>query len=342
MSQFKLGPGANRYDGYDLPTLESYERFVAEDFNKSHPHGHLKHDAHSTGSLYEYVILDSYAADDTELSEGRFAFELQRRATSDRAIGINLDIERAFLFEMSSFTIPLPSPTSLVPSDDNGLTYAVNTSDPTTGTNALTNPLTQLPDNGRVVLEFTNINQGVYNLGGKRHHFIFTTALNAGGDRLVLTPIRSRHVFTEPVPEITRLEVQFRNPGAPVVLPADTIVGVTISTSSDMVQFTGPSGVTINSLLSAGDRIYFEDVQTSNGELNKVLTREEGHLVGSGGLSSSVFRLNPDISITGAGSVNYASTSTIKVRIAKNRIRIPFHIRGLTDRHTNYLMPTTS
>lgn len=342
MHRHKLAPAVNRYEGYDIPTLETHELSIAKEFSKTHPHGHLKQDAQQTGSNYENIVLDSYAADGTTLSEGKFEFELQRRATSERAIGINQDVVRVFLFEVQSFTVPLPAPTALIPSNDNGLTYVVNTSDPTTGTNALTNPLTQLPDNGRIVVEFTNINQGAHNLGGKRHHFVFATSLNTAGDRLVLVPLCSRFVFTKPVPELTRLELQFRNPSAPIVFPTDTIVGVTISTVSDRVEFAGPNGVVINGLLSAGDRIYFENVQTSNGELNKVLTRNEGHLIGADGLSSSSFRLNPDINITSAGSVDFASTTTITLRIAKNRIRMPLHMRGITDTHTNYLMPTTS
>lgn len=329
----RLEPRAGRYDFQDQ-TLDDFRRAVGREFADTHPHGHLRHDPHTVGTNYETVVLDTYLASSAEPASGRFGFDFGVGTTS--SISVHFPIERVFMLEVSPFSIPLPAPSALLPADANGLTFAVNTSDPTVGTNALTNPLTQLPADGRVVLNFTNINQGSYGYGARRHHFEFTTTIS--GDRLLLTPVRCRCIFTEPISEITSLNFELRNPDAPLVLPTDKVSGITIATVGDTVVLSG----SIGSLLSAGDRIHFTGAATSNGHLNNALNRSEGHLVGAAGLTTTSFRLNPDIKVTGAGDADFASSTVVVLRIAKNRVRVPLQIRGITDRHTNYIMPTTS
>jgi hypothetical protein len=296
------------------------------------------------GPGYFSVVLDSFMRKDAEsdLSMGLMKHDLAVGSRSDIAISVDSEMTDIFMIEIYPFTIPLLAPTSILPSNSGGLTYGINTSDFTTGTDSLTNPLSQLPNGGRVTIEIVGCGNTIHNYGGKVHHLELVATMDSNNDRLLLTPIRSRFVFTTPLSSKTDIALRFRNPDCDLSLPDDTIRNVTITTVSDQVLFTGPSGVAINIMLSAGDRIYFKGVGTTLSELNRYLIRDEGHVVGEGGLTATTFRLNPDVDITNAGSVSYASTTVVNVMILKNRIRIPFHFRGVLDRHTNHLAPTTS
>ncbi len=71
------------------------------------------------------------------------------------------------------------------------------------------------------------------------------------------------------------------------------------------------------------------------------INQMEGLIIGSGGLTTDSFRLNPDVGVEQLGNPDdrISSESRIVVCVMRNRIRIPLRMRRVIQRLTNYLTP---
>lgn len=326
-----------------------------------------------------YVVLDSYAkVMSSEMHRGRLEFNFAiQNETEKQRVGIKDVVRNVIEIEIGEFCIPAPLlqyfPATL-PATEGGLSLSLNGApNPNTvvsGTDPVRGTLSQLAFCDRVTLFFPELGlQSFADFKQRRHHFEFRAQLEEDrgaelddgevterGLRVKLTPIEPKFIFTAPIQDVHGLTARFFNPDEELRLPPDEIVNVTLTTeaATGLLTINAPAGaspvIDFTTILSPGDRIFFENVQAEfsvapnnlNDNLNAYLNRNQGHLVGTNGLAATSFRLNPDVDLTatyGAGFSIAQRNGGIIMRIAKNRMRIPLRMRGVEDRLTNYINP---
>lgn len=291
----------------------------------------------------QYVLLDSYRrTESSNLARGElhFDFAVQGR-TGNQQIGTNDTVDTVIEMEVGPFYFPLLPEFSYVtnnPQTNNGLPRLVaNPAAPPVGT--LTGSLTQLPDGGRIVLFFKELESQSISIGGQRqYHFEFQASLAPTNDRLLLTPLfrREKFIFTDPINDIHGLTACFYGRDQPVEIPTDTLYNLTPTTSpAPPMLHLGVNGQTHN--LNANDRVYVSGLSTADAVINDYVNRREGLVVGAGTTADFV-RFNPDIDATPLGTSPFATGPT-NMFIPKNRIAIPIRFRRVVARTTNYIDP---
>ena len=195
-------------------------------------------------------------------------------------------------------------------------------------------------------------------------------------ERMRLTPIVDRYVLTEPHQDLHELTVRFFSPDEPLNLPPGIITSVQLFALDrggvfylhivgNELEDDHRTALDFTSLLASGDRIYLDNVNidpgvvTNAGAINQFLSRPEGHIVGAPGTitapgvpsvggvtSNSRFELDPTIDMTSTSAIAAeqllpltAGSESVRLRIAKNRLRIPVRFRTIVDRLTNYIAP---
>jgi hypothetical protein len=277
----------------------------------------------------QYIILDSVeknAASHPEYGELSFNFMIQG-VTRNQNIGVRDQLDTIIEMQIMPFFIPLLQDVEYS-LNVNNLTLTANPSAPTNGA------LTQLPFGGRVTLVFSEIGlQSISDASEKRHHFEFDSALAPTKDRLILTPINDKYIFTDPIKDIHGLTACFYNPYERISFPPDILYNVIPTSKSNPPQLDFE--VKYHNLLP-GDRIFITGLSTSDSAINSYINRRDGHIVGNG-TTSTIVRLNPDVDTT---SLGFPFTSgPVIIIIPKNRIRIPLRLRRIIDRLTNYIAP---
>lgn len=322
----------------------------------------------------QFVELDSFEkVESSNIANGEFIFNfLVQGVTKNQAIGVTDTVENVIGMQVTDFTIPL------LPSDQfnadtimelnpgwEELGLVQNGALPTTG-NSVSNPQTQVPFGSRITMFIPEIGQQSFSdYNGRRHQFEFDASPsgpadppNSDGDRILLTPLRHSHLFlfTQPVYDINGLTLRFYNPDYPIKFPPDCLYGTTASTDANSrVQFTYADPTNLINL-AVGDRIYIDGFNVQGQTtLNNYMSRNTGHIVGQDGFNVTqpsspgesttvTFRLNPDVFTNGLSTpippnTQINSRTSITVRVAKNRIRIPMRFRKIVDHMTNYIAP---
>lgn len=308
----------------------------------------------------QYIVLDSRSAEfPTEPHLGRFHFSFMvQGASRERAIGIQDKLDNIIQIESLPFYIPLPLLDDISEPTLTGVGIGplpgTSTDDPIAGIR------TQLANSNTIVLLFPECRaQSYVGRNGRNYHFEYRgTITEHGGDgfenaALMLTPVNPVFTFAEPIQDIHDLTMQFWNPDHPLQLPLDRIEGVTFTTSgtgvlSINVPAALPDGqpIDLTQLVSANDRVYFENVAfTTDGSvptpaaLSNYFMRPNGIYVG-GTINTTDATTAPTLTFpTPFQNATFASTTTVTMFIAKNRIRAPFRMRRIVDRLTNYIAP---
>ena len=302
---------------------------------------------HSTwGISDQYVILDSFQkTEDSNTKQGELNFNFMiQGVTANQRIGVKDKIDTVIEIEVAPFCIPLLKTIPYITNDPREISslplLVENSGDP--GGGSLDSPLTQLPYCGRVTLEFKQLSLQSYSDDrGVRHHFEFESSMAPTGDRLLLRPLRrfEKYTFTDPIKDIHGLTAIFRNPDIPINFSPDCYYEVTVSisqTPDNFLQFN-----IINHCLEENDRIIIKKFKSGDQVVDRYINRMEGLIIGSGGLTTDSFRLNPDVGVEQLGNPGdrIAANTRIVVCVMRNRIRIPLRMRRVIQRLTNYLTP---
>ena len=320
----------------------------------------------------QYMVLDSFEkVRESRPDRGVFVFNFMvQGVTRDQNIGVKERLDTVIGIHVCDFTVPRlpfdefdPAATQLAdPSLPAGFLSA-NGGLPTVG-DAVTNPQSQLPFNGRVILYLKEIGlQSYSDADDRRHHFEFEaemagpSAVGVLGDRFLLKTVSDckHYIFTDPIKDIHGLTLCFYNPSRELRFPPDVLYNVAVAADAAGLltfAYTDPTNL-IN--LEVGDRVFVKGFSSTSPTLNKYVNRDQGHLVGANGYvvtppataaagTAVGWRLNPDVDVTTLAppfpaNAPIASTTTVDVRIAKNRLRIPMRFRRVVDRVTNYIAP---
>jgi len=316
------------------------------------------------GTSDQYLVADSALIQGpSQANQGRFVFNVfAQGATGEGHIGVRQQLEQVVEIETFPFCVGVPP----VVNPDAGaipgvITTAANAgaddprnSDPVTGT------ASQLAFCERVTLEIVEIGGQSFSDYNQRVHTFEYTAEAVGqpgsaGARVLLTPVNSRYVFTQPLQKLDSLTLQFNNPDVPLSLPIDTIDSVTLATNgASQLVINAPSRLqsgtevdfTTAPLLVPGDRIFLTGVNLTSAtpnfrDIQTYLSNPNGLFVGTP-IASQVVSLDPIPTLPTVGANQQIPSSTpIRLLIAKNRVRAPFRIQGLMPRTTNYKLPVT-
>lgn len=191
-----------------------------------------------------------------------------------------------------------------------------------------------------------------------------------------LTPVNELYTFTQPIQDISQLTLEFYNPDETVRFPVDTLWNITLSMSPGGANMPPLNTLILNApsitgdnrdldfsqILDPGDRIFIEGLEIDTsvdefsvlGSMQRYINKKEGLFIGNylayPGLEPNQITLDPlpNINTTIANNIranpDYAS-GVIKLskngvlRIAKNRMRIPFRMRRVLGKTTNYIDP---
>lgn len=299
-----------------------------------------------------YVELDSWAKteSDSSFAEGRIKFNFDvGGASRDESVGVPKEIPTAIEMLAEPFTIGLPDDLYDDAAADAASAIAslsgaaVTGSDP--GGTVLAHGFSQVPFGERVTLQFAEFGRQA-RLGrdphaptARAHHMEFNASLGAKSDRLSLVPLsgeRGYFVFTEPIIDVHGLTVLMRGVDRPLKLPADMFWAVPTLDTGDLLFTWSRGDGDAMPPLSAGDRIYIRDFTSdATGSFDSYINRADGHLVDATDLTTSTFRINPGFS----GLTITPSAATVRVSVAKNRIRINLRLRSVLPRLTNYISP---
>lgn len=310
----------------------------------------------------QYICFDTFEqAVTSKPAQGRFDWNMMVQGTTgDQVIGVKDVANTVIEIQIAPFVVPPPAP--------NAYTLNAASADyPTMGTNtalpilvangaapsaaALTSALTQLPYGGRVTLEMAKItSQGISDTKGARHHYelqaenhlVQTSAGAVETGLLSLKPLLNwdTWVFVDPIQSVHGMSMVFRNGDTPVAFPTSVMTGIQASVAAAAQLLTFTTGAAHG--LAAGDRIYIKGFATGNQIIDNYIKGDAGLLVGVAGLTSTAFRLNPDVSTALLGLAFGApvpSATSTTLLIAKNRIRVPMRLRGVVQRLTNYIAP---
>jgi hypothetical protein len=313
----------------------------------------------------QFLVLDSAQAVHPGLwNVGQYKFNFApQRAAGDQVVGIRDVIETTIQLAVAPFCIPLPL---LVDVDEAGPTLTLTPNPGATDPRANSDPVdgarSQLAHCSRVTLYFPELGeQSFFDFKSRRHHFEFDATVvgtvGQAGARMKLTPVSdlsSVYTFTDPIRDIHGLTAQFYSPDQPLRLPPDEIHGVTlVTTGASVLQIVAPAtrsdgvALSFSDLLEPGDRVYLDNVTidptvatTNARELSAYLNKPDGLFVGAvGTITATTFLPDPNIDPGLGASVSVTSTTPIRLRIAKNRLRIPLRCRCVKPRLTNYIVP---
>ena len=200
--------------------------------------------------------------------------------------------------------------------------------------------------------------QSFHDYNHRLHHFEYTASLvgvdGEPGTRMLLTPVNDIYTFTQPLKSIDGLTLQFSSPDAPLALPVDAVDGVTFATDgAGAVVVTAPaalsngSPVDLSALLLPGDRVFFDGVTLGGATpdflaIQAYLSKSDGLFVGAA-VTARTLTLDPALTLPTVGLNTAVPTSTsVRMRIAKNRLRAPFRVRKIVERVSNYLIATAN
>lgn len=339
-----------------------------EHFEKSRPCPSEVH-----GVSDQYVILDSVlsACPSSSAAKGVYKFNFAvQHDSGEQFVGVRDTMDTIIQIQTFPFCMALPLTVDPdVPTGSANLTTAINPgpTDPRGLGNPVTGSLSQLAHCPRVTLYFNELGlQSHADFKRRRHHFEYTATVEGtvgnAGARMLLTPVNNIFVFTEPIQDISALTCQFYGPDEPLRFPQDVIKGVTLATrAGGDIEIIGPAtledgtALDFTSLLVPGDRIFLDNVNLSTSTagpadiapaavndvpaIENYLGKADGLFVGAN-ITADRFDLDPAPTPTNiAVSTAIIESTTITLRIAKNRMRAPFRLRRVVKRLTNYISP---
>lgn len=318
-----------------------------------------------------YIVLDSYLAAERNPRKGLWRFNFRQGGVAgEDVVGVRDTINTLIEVEVAGSCVGLPPPVDPNASST-GLT--LNGAVPTyTGVGTGT---TQLSHCSRVTLQMRELGiQSFSDFHSKHHHFEFSAAATGGladaETRLALTPVEERYVLTKPLQDLHGLTIQFNSPDEPLELPPSVIDNISLFADDVAGEFvivgpatetTGGRALNFQDLLQEGDRIYLDNVNLDSTvsrftQLNAFLGRPEGHFVGPAGIihapgtftspANSCFGIAPGPDLPamtgyalGTELAQAAGSKPIRLRIAKNRVRVPMRLRCIVKGLTNYIAP---
>jgi len=176
---------------------------------------------------------------------------------------------------------------------------------------------------GRVTLFIEELNtQSVMSSENTRYHWDFKTSVN--GNRMVLTPMRRKFTFKDPIRFLTQTTLTFRWPYQLVPFNLERITAVATPGSNPVLWTT-----TLPHNINTNDPIYFTDVDTGNPVINSLVNSTNGHQITK--ISSTSFTIPIDFTTVGA------ATSGVPI-FGQKRIIIPIRFRCLSRGiPTNYM-----
>lgn len=180
----------------------------------------------------------------------------------------------------------------------------------------------------RVFIEIANISRNcIYLRTAGKYHFECSVGVASNGT-LELTPIKHRNkiIMKHPLYQTDVLNIIFHVPMRTIPLPNDTL---TINT---LVAGTNPGQIISNNHgLNTGDLIYCDGLQTGISSIDIAINSKDGLIVTF--IDPNTFSVPVDCSSL------LTNTPIQYIYIAKNRIMLPLHIRGLTSDTTQFIVP---
>jgi hypothetical protein len=209
-----------------------------------------------------------------------------------------------------------------------------------------------IPNGEKVVMEIKQLNHlAFFDPNGKTHHFEYQILFpeeDALGTPIsihqLLRPDENFRSFTfnEPIRDFgNELTIQFRNPDDPIMLPQDVF---DISIESFVGPIPAPGTLIIRTTLpqnlAVGDRIYIRGFNSTNNILNFYINNPNNLWVGTTGLSTTQFGLDPSMNVIPLGYAPGTIIGTGKLYIPKNRVLLSMIFRKLLPRTTIFIFPT--
>jgi hypothetical protein len=334
-----------------------------EHFPKSRPCEQAPH-----GVSDQYLVLDSALCEVPSPSVGMYQFNISsQKAAGKRTVGVRDKLKTITEIQSFAFCMPLPLLPELsgveVAALPLTLTPNPGVTDPRDEIDPVNSLRSQLAHCSRVTLYITEAGEQCYHgFKGSKHHFEYVATVEGTigqpGARLLLTPINELYIFTNPLTDLHGITMQFYGPDTRIRFPPDEFRNVLLSTNvasqiTVTVTSTDGSAVDLSTILTPGDRIFFDDVKvgtkvTTNGntqenlsrELNAYLMREDGLFVGTIPTATTLLTDPAIVSREYGAEESLPLLSSITMRIAKNRMRAPFRCRRIVDGLTNYIDPT--
>ena len=319
----------------------------------------------------QYLILDSFSKNpESKIDKGEFQWNIWSQGpTTDQAIGVITNLDRVIEIHVDSFIFPQPpdieytlsygnifndvvfirnnnirlGPPTLTPNSANAGQYppALLIEGETTITPWISNPYSQLPFGNRLTMQIKEAGvQSISDRGGVRHHFEFDVIYL--GDTpysnprfLMANPVNNTFIFNDPLSDLHRLTIIFRNPDIPIKFLPDCIYDASLNIDKNFcITITA-----YNHNLNVGDRIFIDNVNTESIILDTYLRRSEGYLAANPITVSSesptgskildnTFYTDPMIDLSNL-NILPKFPSIITIRIAKRRLRIPIKVRRL-------------
>jgi len=310
---------------------------VAPHFDRSVPDPGEVH-----GIDNHYYVLDSFAKNEglSNPARGIYAFQLSEHgyaafrggAAADPArnrIGDRTTIGAVTLAQIFNFYIPDPPDINLA-----ALAPAIGPFD-AVNNNPLPGTVSATPFAERVVLRWHETGRQAVHGGPAPHQFEFDRT--AAPPLSLLTPVdkSDQFVFTDPLPLVDTITMQFLNPDLPLALPRDVFVNATLATVGGILTVTTaePHG------FAAGDHVFLQRAATGNAAIDAVLNRPEGFNVGAFPIpTATTFTTDPSLDATSALTPNVA-LGNLDVYVPTRRVRIKMMLRGMVDHLTNYIAP---
>lgn len=359
MARARTSGGSGRWGVAPPGTPDVHEAMKAHMFASRDPScdAHFNKSVPCPSDVYgiqdSYLELDSYAkTTSSDMAKGRLSFNFNVGGpTTDDAIGTRTEVPTVIEMLLEPFTVGLPDDLwDETKSDADAAAASVSAT--ATGTDptgsALLHPMGQLPYGERITVQFqefgrqARVGRDPHTRSVREHHIECEASLGGMSDRLEARPLsgeRGYYVFVDPVKDVHNLTVVLRGVDRPLALPADTFKASPAVDTGDLL-FTWSSaseGTSATAMppLSEDDRIFVRGFASGNGRFDSYVNRPDGHLVSSGDLTSSTFRLKPGFS----GLALSISSATVTISVAKNRIRLNLRVRSVVDRLTNYISP---
>lgn len=324
------------------------------------------------GIADHYFMLDSFNKDRssrTDLGEFKWAISYQG-VTREGFVGISDKPESIIEVEVYDFSMPIiieqtdaaTFSTFVVETVANNLDILpVKTQYPPelfqdneVGTTFVApwihNPVSQIPYDGRMVMQIKELGLQGFDMKSAKHQFEmqmrYTASMNGTSPRQLQVKTDKIFQLTDPLREMSAITLNFRNPDHPISFQPDCLYSVPMTFILYNTKYY-PKFTYFGHSLLHGDRVFITGCDTKTRELDAYINRNRGHLVTKSiesgdtilpgmpiedetyfGLSSS-----PGLPATIPG------TFYVDIYIARRRLRIPIRMRGLLSKGANFKKP---
>lgn len=290
-----------------------------------------------------HIVLDTFRKEPSESypERGIISWNLAINGpTSEDRLGVRHPLQQVSEIEIKEFTMPIPDPVKYTfGSTIDGYTVLKTVtlnSSPATMTTPQTDkpfesPLAQSPYDKHITLYIKETGmQSISDIAGRRHNFdlrLMSFDILGTSDPMIFNmcqavPKQEIIRFADPLTDITRITLEFKNPDTPIRLmpdcyygvdvrmvasgtsPTDTTVGVVYNLTIFIRDFCISNGDDLG--LTENDRIYISGFATNNVSLNRYMNSPDGLLIGKN-ITDPVTNFNALYSYATSGDIYAAS-----------------------------------